>query len=67
LLVAVHCKTESVVESDMDPGPPDVGTFADDGLTVNTPPDWVSVREPAVPDDGVAVTTADRDAAEGFA
>jgi hypothetical protein len=67
LLDAVHCRAESFVVIVMEPEPPEAGSVADGGVMVKTPPDCVSVRETAVPDDGATVTIAARDAAEGFA
>jgi hypothetical protein len=67
LLDAVHWRAVSFVVKEVGPVPPDAGTLAAVGLTVNTPPDCVTGKETAVPDEGVTVTVAVREAALGDA
>jgi hypothetical protein len=67
LLDAVHWSAVSLVVSDIDPAPPEAGTLAAVGVTVSVPPACVIGKATAVPDEGVTVTVAVREAALGDA
>jgi hypothetical protein len=67
LLDAAHWRAVSFVVSDIAPVPPEAGTLAAVGATVSTPPACVIGKATAVPDEGVTVTVAVREAALGEA
>ena len=66
LLLTVHPSSVSAVVNDTVPEPPGAGTFADDGLTVNTPPDCVTTNVGLGPREGFTVTVELRGVASGF-
>jgi hypothetical protein len=66
-LEAVQSNAVSFAAREIDPVPPEAATLAAAGLTVSVPPDCEIGKTTAVPDDGVTVTFALREAALGDA